>query len=237
MQKHIKMYPLPTFDSTYDASSNITRKIFHEARAKANAHDVALSDALKWCSELPTMGLCLFLLPNMQVCSLLLDQLTASGRLIGTRPCSILCTTRVRLMWQKLDVVASIIPSGRIVHSRFKISLTINDDALCNFKKKRVALPSYFELHLSLFGIMLRSMTKRQAVEKLDNSLYDIMDHQSYRLWIWLWCSIRWRFQIFSPHCSKDVEGSDSWFFVVAWGQSVTCGLRVQWNPQFVETI
>jgi len=46
MQKDIKMYPLPDIDDTHDASRDIPREIFEEARIKANEDDVALSDTL-----------------------------------------------------------------------------------------------------------------------------------------------------------------------------------------------
>ena len=40
------MYPLPDIDDTHDASRDIPREIFEEARIKANEDDVALSDTL-----------------------------------------------------------------------------------------------------------------------------------------------------------------------------------------------
>ncbi|WVZ73424.1 hypothetical protein U9M48_021730 [Paspalum notatum var. saurae] len=64
-------------------------------------------------------------------------------------------------------VAASIMPGGRTAHSRFKIPLNIDDGASGTAKLLHKA---------SLIIWDEASMTKRQAVEALDNSLRDIMD-------------------------------------------------------------
>jgi Rad3-related DNA helicase len=51
-------------------------------------------------------------------------------------------------------VAASIIPGGRTAHSRFKIPLTIDNGPFAP-SQNIVVLPSYFEDHLSLFGMRL----------------------------------------------------------------------------------
>jgi hypothetical protein len=71
-------------------------------------------------------------------------------------------------------VTASIMPSGRTTHSRFKILLTIDNGAFCTFTKQSGTAKLLRALSLIIWDEA--SMTKRQSVEALDNSLRDIMD-------------------------------------------------------------
>jgi hypothetical protein len=71
-------------------------------------------------------------------------------------------------------IAASILSGGRTVHSRFKIPLTIEDDTFCSFTKQSGTVKLLRIASLILWDEA--SMTKRQAVEALDNSLRDIMD-------------------------------------------------------------
>jgi ATP-dependent DNA helicase PIF1 len=70
-------------------------------------------------------------------------------------------------------VAASILPGGRTAHSRFKIPLTIEDGTFCSFTKQSGTAKLLQTASLILWDEA--SMTKRQAVEALDNSLRDIM--------------------------------------------------------------
>ena len=72
------------------------------------------------------------------------------------------------------SVVASIMPGGRTAHSRFKIPLTIDNGAFCTFMKQSGTTKLLQASSLIIWD--KASMTKRQSVKALDNSLHDIMD-------------------------------------------------------------
>jgi ATP-dependent DNA helicase PIF1 len=70
-------------------------------------------------------------------------------------------------------VAASIMPGGRIAHSRFKIPLTLDDKQGCGFTKQCGTGKLLQQASLIIWDEV--SMTKRQAVEALDYSMHDIM--------------------------------------------------------------
>ncbi|XP_044980863.1 uncharacterized protein LOC123448144 [Hordeum vulgare subsp. vulgare] len=70
-------------------------------------------------------------------------------------------------------VAASIMPGGRTAHSRFKIPLSIEDGATCSFSKQSGTAKLLRMASLIIWDEA--SMTKRQAIEALDNSMRDIM--------------------------------------------------------------
>jgi len=71
-------------------------------------------------------------------------------------------------------VAASIMSGGRTTHSRFKIPLIIDNGAFCTFTKHSGTAKLLRASSLIIWDEA--SMTKRQSVEALDNSLHDIMD-------------------------------------------------------------
>jgi ATP-dependent DNA helicase PIF1 len=70
-------------------------------------------------------------------------------------------------------VAASIMPSGRTAHSRFKIPLTLDDKQGWGFTKQCGTAKLLLQASLIIWD--KASMTKRQAVEALDYSMRDIM--------------------------------------------------------------
>ncbi|AQK55697.1 hypothetical protein ZEAMMB73_Zm00001d051991 [Zea mays] len=70
-------------------------------------------------------------------------------------------------------VATSIMPGGRIAHSRFKIPLTIDDGAICTFTKQSGTSKLLQKASLIIWDEA--SMAKRQSIEALDNSMRDIM--------------------------------------------------------------
>jgi hypothetical protein len=71
-------------------------------------------------------------------------------------------------------VAASIMPGGRTAHSRFKVSLNLDNGSFCSFTKQ-----SGTAKLLQIASIIIwdeATMIKRQGIEALDNSLRDIMD-------------------------------------------------------------
>ncbi|WVZ58841.1 hypothetical protein U9M48_009067 [Paspalum notatum var. saurae] len=71
-------------------------------------------------------------------------------------------------------VAASMLPGGRTAHSRFKIPLTIYDGLSCSFTKQSGTAKLLKEASLIIWDEA--TMTRRQAVEALDNSMRDIMN-------------------------------------------------------------
>ena len=72
-----------------------------------------------------------------------------------------------------LPHAASILPGGRTAHSRFKIPLNIEDGGVCSFTKQSGTAKLLMSASLIIWDEA--SMTRRQAVEALDNSMRDIM--------------------------------------------------------------
>uniref|UniRef100_A0A453CK12 ATP-dependent DNA helicase n=1 Tax=Aegilops tauschii subsp. strangulata TaxID=200361 RepID=A0A453CK12_AEGTS len=70
-------------------------------------------------------------------------------------------------------VAASILPGGRTAHSRFKIPLNTEDGGVCSFTKQSGTAKLLMRASLIIWDEA--SMTKRHAVEALDNSMRDIM--------------------------------------------------------------
>jgi hypothetical protein len=74
-------------------------------------------------------------------------------------------------------IAASIMPGGRTAHSRFKISINIEDDTMCNISRQSGTAELLRRASLIIWDEV--SMTKRQAIEALDRSLQDIMGCRS----------------------------------------------------------
>jgi hypothetical protein len=137
MQKDIKMYPLPNIDDTYDASRDIPREIFEEASIEANENDVALSDTLNEEQRAAYNEIMSSVDTDDEVSSLWMV-LVGPKRLIYTEHFSLLYAVRKKIIVATATsgVIASIMPSGRTTHSRFKIPLTIENGAFCTFTEQ-----------------------------------------------------------------------------------------------------
>ena len=70
-------------------------------------------------------------------------------------------------------VAAVIMLGGRMAHSCFKIPLTLQEGGCCSFTKQSGTAKLLQQAALIIWDEA--SMTKRQNVEALDNSLRDIM--------------------------------------------------------------
>ena len=69
----------------------------------------------------------------------------------------------------KSGVTASIMPGRRMVHSHFKIPLTFEEGGCCSFTKQGGIAKLLQQEALIIWDEA--SMTKRQAMEALDNKL------------------------------------------------------------------
>ena len=70
-------------------------------------------------------------------------------------------------------VAASIMPGGRTAHSCFKLPLSVKEGGCCSFTKQGGTVKLLQQAALIIWDEA--SMTKRQNVEALDNSLRGIM--------------------------------------------------------------
>ncbi|XP_066316788.1 uncharacterized protein [Miscanthus floridulus] len=174
-QKDIKIYPLPDIDDTYDASHDIPREIFEEASIEANEDDVALSDTLieeqratydEIMSSVDTKDGGLFFVdgPGRNRKTYLYRALLAT----------IHSQKKIAMAIATSGVVVSIMCGCRTTHLCFKILLTIDNGAFCTFTKQSGTAKLLRESSLIIWDEA--SMTKRQSIEALDNSLHDIMD-------------------------------------------------------------
>jgi hypothetical protein len=70
-------------------------------------------------------------------------------------------------------IAASIMPSGCIAHSRFKIPIKLDNNTICSFTKQSGTAELLRRAALVIWDEV--AMTKRHAVETLDRTLQDIM--------------------------------------------------------------
>ncbi|ONM55010.1 hypothetical protein ZEAMMB73_Zm00001d020494 [Zea mays] len=174
MGKDIKTFPLPPMIDAYDDAIGTAREVYEEESIQPTVEDVALKDSLneeqraaydKIMSAVDTDQGGLFFVDGpggtrkTYLYRVLLVTLRNQGKIAVATATS--------------GVAASIMPGGITAHSRFKIPLTIDDGAVCSFTKQSGTTELLRKASLIIWDEA--SMTKRQAVEALDNSMRDIM--------------------------------------------------------------
>ncbi|PWZ34005.1 hypothetical protein Zm00014a_020355 [Zea mays] len=174
MGKDIKTFLLLPIIDTYDDAIGTAREVYEEESIEAAVGDVALKDSLneeqrvaydKILSAVDTDQHGLFFVdgPGGTGKTYLYRVLLATLRSQG----------KIAVATATSGVAASIMPGGRTAHSRFKIPLTIDDGSVCSFTKQSGTAELLRKASLIIWDEA--SMTKRQAVEALDNSMRDIM--------------------------------------------------------------
>ncbi|KAL5647568.1 hypothetical protein ACJX0J_041923, partial [Zea mays] len=149
MGKDIKTLPLPPIIDVYDDAIGTAREVYEEESIELASADVG---GLFFVDGPGGTG-------KTYLYRVLLATLLNQGKI------AVATTTS--------GVTASIMPRGRTAHSRFKIPLTIDDGAVCSFTKQSGTAELLRKSSLIIWDEA--SMTKRQAVEALDNSMCDIM--------------------------------------------------------------
>jgi hypothetical protein len=175
MQKDINEFPLPHIDDTYDTCNDIPREIYEEASIEASNDDVALSDTLNK-EQRAAFDEIMSAINTKRGRLFFVDGPGGTGKTYLYR--ALLATIRsqnkIAIATATSGVAASIMPGGRTAHSRFKIPLTIDDGAYCSFTKQSGTAELLRTASIIIWDEA--SMTKRQAIEALDNSLRDVMD-------------------------------------------------------------
>ncbi|PWZ32213.1 60S ribosomal protein L2, mitochondrial [Zea mays] len=152
MGKDIKTFPLPPIMDAYDDAIGTAREVYEEEIIEPTVGDVALKDSLNK-EQRAAYDKILSAIDTDQGGLFFVDGPSGTRKTYLYRV--LLATLRsqgkIAVATATSSVAASIMPGERTAHSRFKIPLTIDD------------------------GADEASMTKRQAVEALDNSMRDIM--------------------------------------------------------------
>ncbi|KAL6839328.1 hypothetical protein ACP4OV_031000 [Aristida adscensionis] len=175
MGKDIKSFPLPKIDKTYDDTNGIAREILEEARIKPTVDAMSLSESLNQ-EQRAAYDEIMTSINNSQGGVFFVDGPGGTEKTYLYR--ALLATVRhqdkIAVATATSGVAASIMPGGRTAHSRFKIPLSINNGAYCSFTKQSGTAKLLRTASLIIWDEA--SMTKRQAIEALDNSMRDIME-------------------------------------------------------------
>ncbi|PWZ30162.1 ATP-dependent DNA helicase PIF1 [Zea mays] len=174
MGKDIKTFPLPPIMDAYDDAIGTAREDYEEENIEPTAEDVALKDCLNK-ERRAAYDKILFAVDTDQGGLFFVDGPGGTGKTCLYR---VLLTTlrsqgKIVVATATSGVAASIMPGGRTAHSRFKIPLTIDDGVVCSFTKQSGTAELLRKASLIIWDEA--SMTKRQVMEALDNSMRDIM--------------------------------------------------------------
>jgi ATP-dependent DNA helicase PIF1 len=174
MGKDIQTFPLPPIINAYDDAIGTAREVYEEENIELASADMALKGSLneeQWVTYDKIMSV----VNTNQGGLFFVDGPGGTGKTYLYRV--LLATLRsqgkIAVATATSGVAASIMPRGRTAHSRFKIPLTIDDGAVCSFTKQSGTAELLRKSSLIIWDEA--SMTKRQAVEALDNSMRDLM--------------------------------------------------------------
>ena len=170
MGKDIKSFPLPEIDNTYDDACGVPREIFEESNIESIEDDVALSDSLN-NEQRAAYDEILSSIDSNDGGLFFVDGPGGTGKtfLYMALLAKVRSQNKIAVATATSGVAASIMPGGRITHSRFKIPLTIDSGGYCSFTKQNGT--STLPHTASLIVWDEASMIKKQAVEALDNSM------------------------------------------------------------------
>ncbi|WVZ85136.1 hypothetical protein U9M48_032088 [Paspalum notatum var. saurae] len=175
MGKDINTYPLPKIIDGYDDARGAVREEYEERIMEPTTQDIALKDSLNE-EQKAAYDKILATVDTDQGGVFFVDGPggTRNTYLYKALLATVRSQDKIAVATATSGVAASIMPGGRTAHSRFKIPLVIDDGVVCSFTKQSGTAKLLQKASLIIWGEA--SMTKRQAVEALDNSLRDIMD-------------------------------------------------------------
>ncbi|KAL5647943.1 hypothetical protein ACJX0J_042298, partial [Zea mays] len=174
MGKDIKTFPLPAIIDKYDESHGTDREIYEEESIEPTAEDVAMKETLNE-KQRSAYDKILYVVDTNNGGVFFVDGPGGTGKtyLYKALLAALHSQDKIAVATATSGVAASILPGGRTAHSRFKIPLTIDDGAVCSFTKQSRTTKLLQKALLIIWDEA--SMTKRQAIEALDNSMRDIM--------------------------------------------------------------
>uniref|UniRef100_A0A8I6Y0K2 ATP-dependent DNA helicase n=1 Tax=Hordeum vulgare subsp. vulgare TaxID=112509 RepID=A0A8I6Y0K2_HORVV len=174
MGKYIVDFALPCIDDEFDPTSGEAREVIEESIVKFDVNDTKLASSLN-LEQRVTYDEILAVVDRSDGGVFFVDGPGGTGKTFLYR--ALLAKVRsngnIAIATATSGVAASIMPGGRTTHSRFKIPLSCDDGASCSFAKQSGTAKLLRMASLILWDEA--TMTKRQAVEALDNSLRDIM--------------------------------------------------------------
>ncbi|AQK55656.1 hypothetical protein ZEAMMB73_Zm00001d051971 [Zea mays] len=170
----VKTFPLPAIIDKYDDSHGTDREIYEEESIEPTAEDVAMKETLNE-EQRSAYDKILSVVDTNNGGVFFVDGPGGTGKtyLYKALLAALRSQDKIAVATATSGVAASILPGGRTAHSRFKIPLTIDDGAVCSFTKQSGTTKLLQKAPLIIWDEA--SMTKRQAIEALDNSMRDIM--------------------------------------------------------------
>ncbi|XP_066351184.1 uncharacterized protein [Miscanthus floridulus] len=137
MGKDIRSFPLLDIDHSYDDASHIPREIFEEASIEQNPEDVLLCDSLN-AEQRSTYDEIMVVVYSKQGGLFFVDEPSGMGKTFLYRAllAKLRSQDKLAVATATSGVAASIMPSWRRTHSRFKIPLTVEEGGCCSFTKQ-----------------------------------------------------------------------------------------------------
>ncbi|WVZ76629.1 hypothetical protein U9M48_024586 [Paspalum notatum var. saurae] len=171
----IKSYPLPEINEEHDSSHAVDREIYEESIIEVDPDHDALATSLN-AEQRSAYDEILVAMDSGEGGVFFVDGPEGTGKTFLYK--ALLATVRgmgnIAVVTATSGVAASIMPGGRTAHSRFKIPLTIYDGVSCSFTKQSGIAKLLKEASLIIWDEA--TMTRRQAVAALDNSMRDILN-------------------------------------------------------------
>ncbi|WVZ94526.1 hypothetical protein U9M48_040407 [Paspalum notatum var. saurae] len=168
MGKDIRSYPLPEIDE-------VSREIYEESIIEVDPDHETLAASLN-TEQRSAYDEILAAVDSGEGGVFFIDGPRGTGKTFLYK--ALLATVRgmgnIAVATATSGVAASIMLGGRTAHSRFKIPLTIYDGLSCSFTKQSGTAKLLKEASLIIWDDA--TMTRRQAVEALDNSMRDVMN-------------------------------------------------------------
>jgi len=174
MGKDIVDFALPSIDDAFDPTGGEAREVIEESTVEFDVNDTKLASSLN-LEQRVAYDEILAAVERGDGGVFFVDGPGGTGKTFLYR--ALLAKVRsegnIAIATATSGVAASIMPGGRTAHSRFKIPLSCDDGASCSFTKQSGTAKLLRMTSLILWDEA--TMTKRQAVEALDNSMRDIM--------------------------------------------------------------
>ncbi|XP_073360641.1 uncharacterized protein [Aegilops tauschii subsp. strangulata] len=174
MGKDIVDFALPSIDDAFDPTEGEAREVIKETTVEFDMDDTKLVSSLN-LEQRAAYDEILTAVERGDGGVFFVDGPGGTGKTFLYRAmlAKVRSQGKIGIATATSGVAASIMPGGRTAHSRFKIPLSCDDGASCSFTRQSGTAKLLRIASLIIWDEA--SMTKRQAVEALDNSMRDIM--------------------------------------------------------------